>query len=78
MSGPFTNVQRIISKPDVMGGKPCIRGTRIPVETVVRRFAERYAIDEVLADYPIITEDDVRAALEYAAALAAALPEKVA
>ena len=65
-----TTLRRIVSKPDVMGGKPCITGTRITVEVIVRRFAERYTLAEVLDDYPPLTEPDVRAALEYAAQLA--------
>jgi uncharacterized protein (DUF433 family) len=73
MSAPLdTTLRQIISKPDVMGGKPCISGTRITVEVIVRRFAEHYTLAEVLEDYPTITEPDVRAALEYAAKLAGA------
>jgi uncharacterized protein (DUF433 family) len=61
---------RIESKPDVMGGKPCVAGTRITVEVIVRRFAEGYTLAEVLEDYPPLSEPDVRAALEFAAQLA--------
>jgi uncharacterized protein (DUF433 family) len=73
MSAPLkTTLRRIISKPEVMGGKPCIAGTRITVEVIVRRFAERYTLAEVLEDYPTISEPDVQAALEYAVSLAGA------
>ncbi len=58
---------RIEINPKVMLGKPVIRGTRIPVEIVVRKLAEGASIDEVLGDYPKLTEEDVRAALAYAA-----------
>ena len=68
---------KITVDPAVMGGKPCIAGTRITVETIIRRFAERYTIDEVLADYPTIGEADVLAALEFAADVTGTLPEKV-
>lgn len=59
---------RIVADHRIMGGVPCIRGTRIPVSTVVGLFAQGLGIDEVLADYPQLTPDDVRAALEFAAA----------
>jgi uncharacterized protein (DUF433 family) len=73
MSVPLnTTLRRIVSKPDVMGGKPCVAGTRITVEVIVRRFAEHYTLSEVLDDYPTISEPDVREALEYAAKLAGA------
>jgi uncharacterized protein (DUF433 family) len=50
----------------VMGGVPCIAGTRIPVATIVGQLGQGRSIDEVLADYPI-TRDDVLAALRFAA-----------
>lgn len=55
----------IKSDPKVMLGKPCIAGTRIAVELIVRRFAEGYSMRDILADYPHLTEAGVRAALEY-------------
>jgi uncharacterized protein (DUF433 family) len=42
----------IETDPAIMVGKPCIAGTRITVETIVRRFAEGYSMAELLADYP--------------------------
>jgi uncharacterized protein (DUF433 family) len=51
----------------VMGGVPCIAGTRIPVATVVGLLGGGYAVDEVLAEYPTLTRDDVLAALRFAA-----------
>jgi uncharacterized protein (DUF433 family) len=51
-----------------MGGVPCIRGTRIPVATIVGLVAAGRSVDEILADYPQLAADDVRAALEFAAA----------
>jgi uncharacterized protein (DUF433 family) len=59
---------RIVADHRIMGGVPCIRGTRIPVATVVGLFAEGLGIDDILADYPQLTTQDVRAALEFAAA----------
>jgi uncharacterized protein (DUF433 family) len=52
----------------VMGGVPCIRGTRIPVATVVGMVAEGMPADEILRDFPQLTAEDVREALRYAAA----------
>jgi uncharacterized protein (DUF433 family) len=59
---------RIVADHRIMGGVPCIRGTRVPVATVVGLFAEGQAIEAILADYPQLTGEDVRAALEFAAA----------
>lgn len=52
----------------IMGGVPCIRGTRIPVGTVVAMVAEGMTADEIIADFPQLTADDVKDALRYAAA----------
>ncbi len=51
----------------VMGGAPCIAGTRIPVATVVGMLGEGHTIDDVLVDYPTLTRDGILAALRYAA-----------
>jgi uncharacterized protein (DUF433 family) len=74
---PFTG-PGITINPDIMLGKPCISGTRITVELIVRRFSEGYTMADVLADYPHLTADGVRAALEFAAELAGRIPEKAA
>ncbi len=58
---------RITRDPHVMGGKPCIRGMRVTVGTVVGLVAAGHSIDEILAAYPYLEEDDVREALAYAA-----------
>ena len=52
----------------IMGGVPCIAGTRIPVATIVGLIAQGLTPDDVLREYPQLTRDDVRAALEFAAA----------
>ncbi len=57
---------RITSNPKVMMGKPCVAGTRVTVETILNRFAERYTLAELLDDYPNLTREDVEAALAYA------------
>ena len=58
---------RIVADHRIMGGAPCIRGTRIPVATVIGLLAQGHSIDEVLADYPQLSAEDGRAALEFAA-----------
>jgi len=58
---------RVEINPTILSGKPVIRGTRIPVEIIVRQLGEAASIEEILSDYPRLKEDDVRAALSYAA-----------
>jgi uncharacterized protein (DUF433 family) len=50
-----------------MLGKPVIRGTRIPVEILLRKLARGIETRQILSDYPTLKEDDIRATLEYAA-----------
>jgi len=58
---------RISIDPDVMGGKPCIRGLRVTVGTVVGLVASGYSVTEILKLYPYLEEADIREALAYAA-----------
>ncbi|MCL4321752.1 MAG: DUF433 domain-containing protein [Deltaproteobacteria bacterium] len=58
---------RIASNPDVMLGKPVIKGTRITVELILRKLSEGAAIDEILQGYPNLTKDDILACLSYSA-----------
>ena len=58
---------RIEISPAVMFGKPVIRGTRITVEHILRKLAGGMTIDEILADHPHLTPDDVYAAAAFAA-----------
>jgi uncharacterized protein (DUF433 family) len=58
---------RIEINPDVMLGKPVIRGTRIPVELLLRKLSEGATAAELLDAYPRLTHDDILAALRYAA-----------
>jgi uncharacterized protein (DUF433 family) len=60
--------ERISVDHRIMGGVPCVRGTRVPVATVVGMVAEGMATGEILADFPQLTADDVRECLLYAAA----------
>ncbi len=59
--------ERIETNPAVMLGKPVIRGTRIPVELLLRKLAEGATIEDLLDAYPRLTAEDIRAALAYAA-----------
>lgn len=58
---------RITLDPEVMGGKPCIRGMRVTVGTVVGLVASGYSTEDILRLYPYLEEDDIREALAYAA-----------
>jgi uncharacterized protein (DUF433 family) len=59
-------LKRIIVDPRIMVGKPVIRGTRIPVDAIIHRIAQGETIEEIVENYPKITRQDVKAALEYA------------
>jgi uncharacterized protein (DUF433 family) len=56
--------------PEVMGGKPCIRGMRVTVGMIVEAMSAGRTIEELLADFPYIEEPDIREALAFAARLA--------
>ncbi len=58
---------RISFDPNVMGGKPCIRGLRVTVGTIVGLVASGYSTSDILSAYPYLVAEDVRAALQYAA-----------
>lgn len=60
--------QRIVADHQVMAGVPGIRGTRIPVATVIGLVAEGMTTGEILVEFPQLTADDVREALQFAAA----------
>lgn len=57
---------RIVQDPEIMVGRPVIRGTRIPVERVIAQLAHEPHLDDLFAAYPELTVDDVKAALAYA------------
>lgn len=60
-------LDRITMNPEVMGGKPCIRGTPVTVGTLVGLVAAGKSMDEILEAYPYIKREDILAALTYAA-----------
>ncbi len=61
---------RITMDPEVMGGKPCIRGMRVTVGMIVEAMAAGRTIEQLLADFPYLEEPDIREALAFAAHLA--------
>jgi len=61
----------ITADPNVMTGMPCIKGTRVTVANVVRQIATGRAPNEICRDYPYLTPNSIRAALEFAADLSA-------
>ena len=61
----------ITADPKVMTGMPCFRGTRITVANIVRQVAAGRSPDEICRDYPSLSPDSIRAALEFAADVSA-------
>jgi len=59
--------ERIEINPQIMGGKPVIRGTRVPVELVLRKLGAGMTVDAIIIDHPRLTLDDIRAAQAFAA-----------
>jgi uncharacterized protein (DUF433 family) len=57
---------RIIQDPAIMVGKPVIKGTRVPVESVLLHLADNLDLDDLFEAYPHITRDDVQACLDFA------------
>jgi uncharacterized protein (DUF433 family) len=62
-----TEDQKIVSDPDIMFGKPTIKGTRITVEHILRMFASGHTEETILIAHPHLTVADIRAAQAYAA-----------
>jgi uncharacterized protein (DUF433 family) len=61
------SLTRITFNPNVMGGKPCIRGLRVTVGMIVGLFASGHSSEEIVKLYPYLEEQDIREALAYAA-----------
>jgi uncharacterized protein (DUF433 family) len=61
------DVERISVDHRIMGGVPCVAGTRVPVATVVGLVADGLGAEEIVAEYPQLTAEDIRACLGYAA-----------
>ena len=67
---PGVPFERISIDPNVCHGQACIRGTRIPVHQMVRMLANGDTVDDLVAQYPSLSREDIMACLDYAAALA--------
>jgi uncharacterized protein (DUF433 family) len=63
-------MNRITTNPDICHGKPCIRGLRYPVQTVLEWLAGGMTLADILSDYPDLEAEDIYASLAYAARLA--------
>jgi uncharacterized protein (DUF433 family) len=61
------DTSRIVSDPNILFGKPTIRGTRIPVELIVEKLADGDTVESILTSYPKLTKEDILAALDFAA-----------
>jgi uncharacterized protein (DUF433 family) len=59
--------EQIEINPGIMGGKPVIRGTRVPVELILRKLGAGVSTEQILADHPRLVLDDIRAAQAFAA-----------
>ncbi len=63
----MATLERITLKPEVMGGKACIRGMRVTVGMIVGQIGSGRTVEDILADYPYLEREDVLQALLYAA-----------
>lgn len=61
------HLDRITQDPRVLGGKPCIRGLRVSVGTIIGLLASGHTHQEILKEYPYLEREDIQAALAYAA-----------
>lgn len=61
---------RISQSPDVMGGKACVRGTRVTIGTILGQIGAGHTVEEILADYPYLEREDILQAVRYASWLA--------
>ena len=62
--------QYILRDPQICGGEPVIKGTRVTIRTILASLAEGATIEEILKDFPTLTKEDIRAVIAFAAASA--------
>ena len=67
VSWEMKQLKRITLDPNVMGGKPCIKGVRVTVGTIIGLLASGYSNAEILKMYPYLVDEDLKEALAYAA-----------
>ena len=60
-----TTLSRIEINPKILGGKPVIKNTRIPVYVILQMLKDGATFKKILEEYPKLTEEDIKAALEY-------------
>lgn len=63
--------KNIVTDPEILTGKPVIRGTRIPVDLILKKLAEDIPVKEILRDYPRLTKGNIKEVLKYAHSLVA-------
>ena len=68
--GSMNYQDRIVRDPRIACGEPVLKGTRVTLKTVLSSLAEGATIDQILKDFPTLSEEDVRAAIAFAAASA--------
>jgi uncharacterized protein (DUF433 family) len=59
--------EKIVRDPEICGGVPIIKGTRVPVRTILASLADGDWLDDILSDFPTLTEEDIRAVVAFAA-----------
>ncbi len=69
-SHPINYNERIVRDPQICGGEPVFKGTRVTLRTVLASLAEGDSVEEILTDFPSLTPEDIRAAIAFAAASA--------
>ena len=60
---------RIVIDEKILGGKPVIKGTRIPIEIILKKLAQNMDINDILRDFPRLTKEDIKASIMYAESL---------
>lgn len=65
---PIDFSERVVVDPRILVGKPVIKGTRIPVSMILNLVAHGFTFDQIIEDYPVLTVEDIRAAILYAGA----------
>lgn len=63
----MAHLNRITQRPDMMGGKACIRGMRVTVSMIVVQIGADHSVEGILADYPYLEREDIMQSLRYAA-----------
>jgi uncharacterized protein (DUF433 family) len=66
---------RVTRDPQILGGKPVIAGTRIPVRLILDHLAEGYMPEEIIFEYPLLTRADIQAAMRFASRAVEAIEE---